>query len=404
MPGSRVGQDDGRQALKLDQLMAQKRIILTMGPGGVGKTTVAAALGLQAAVSGRRALVLTLDPAMRLAEAMGLGGVEAGQRNELSIELLHASGISAKQALTVEMLDTHKAWTNTIAREVKDPSLRKKIIDHPFFDRMSHDLAGAREYAAMEELYHLYLRGEYDLVILDTPPTVHGMDFLEAPDKVLDVLEHDAYRWLMRPALLAGKMGLRMLNFSGGYVTKTLARFTGMEFLRDLAGFVDLFSGLLEGFRQRASVVRATLRSDVTSFVLVTAAQKGSIEEAVTLYRRLKNHKMAPDALLVNRFTFPPEKVVSGSWCHDELIQIAGTSGVSQKRANQIADALVWSYQALDKLSRRDRSALDSLKKQVPNCCQPMTIAMMDGDIHDLSGLEKLRLAIFESSDKRKEK
>ncbi len=383
--------------MNLGQLVEKKRIILTMGPGGVGKTTVAAALGLQAATLGRKALVLTLDPAMRLANAMGLETFAVGQRSELSTESLRAMNIPATQALSVEMLDTHKAWTDAIFRAVSDPSLRKRILHHPFFERMSKDLAGAREYAAMEEIYNLYLRGAYDLVILDTPPTVHGVDFLEAPDRVLDVLEHDAYRWLMRPALLAGKMGLRMLNFSGGYAIRTLSRFTGMEFLKDLAGFVDLFSGLLEGFRQRASVVRATLRSDVTSFVLVTVAQKGAVDETATLYRRLKNQKMAPDALVVNRFTFPPAQLIDSGGCNDELTELARRDRISESDVRLITETVISAYETMLKLSQRDRAALDSLKKLLPNCCDPHTVAMMDEDIHDLHGLEKLRMALFEN-------
>lgn len=389
--------------MNLEQLVAQKRIILTMGPGGVGKTTVAAALGLEAATMGRKALVLTLDPAMRLANAMGIEALGAGRRSELSVESLRAEKIPARQMLSVEMLDTHKAWTDAISREVSDSSLRKRILEHPFFQRMSRDLAGAREYAAMEELYHLYLRGAYDLVILDTPPTVHGVDFLQAPDRVLDVLEHDAYRWLMRPALLAGKMGLRMLNFSGGYAIRTLSRFTGMDFLRDLAGFVDLFSSLLEGFRQRAAVVRATLRSHVTSFVLVTAAQKAAVEETASLYRRLKNQQMAPDALVVNRFTFPPSVLPGSSSCVEDLMKLGAGQGLSESEARRFSDSLLSVYQAMEQLSGRDESALELLKRLIPNCCKPLTVAMMEEDIHDLRGLEKLRLALFEDPDARRQ-
>ncbi len=375
--------------MSLQTLIADRRILLTMGPGGVGKTTVAAAMGLQAAVAGRRALVLTLDPALRLAAALGLSDVPAGQRKELSAETLQAAGVPARCGLTVEMLDTQQAWSNTIAREVSDPEQRQRILEHPFFRRMSGDLAGAREYAAMEELYHLYLRGGFDLVILDTPPTVHGVDFLEAPDRVLEVLEHDAYRWLMRPALLAGKLGLRILNFSGGYVVRTLSRFTGLDFLKQLAGFVDLFSGLLEGFRQRAAAVKATLRSPVTAFVLVTAADPSLGQESMFLYRRLQHRELTPAAVVVNRVNpAPPDG--PADWRADLRAAVSGRGAQADA-----LDALVSAHDLLAAMAERDQGQLAKLREGLLGCCSLQPVPLFDSDVHDLGGLEQLRRALF---------
>ncbi len=201
--------------MSLASLIRDRDILITIGTGGVGKTSTAAMLGLQAAVIGRKALVLTVDPAHRLADALGLKTLPVGQFRELSVKRLNDASVPARTSLTVVMLDASRTWNDLIAREVADTALAKRILEHPYFIRL-RDLAGSYEYAAMEELYHLHKQAKYDLLILDTPPAVHGFDFLEAPDRLLDVLEHEDFRFLLRSAALASNAGLRLLDFSGG--------------------------------------------------------------------------------------------------------------------------------------------------------------------------------------------
>ncbi|MBW2701393.1 MAG: ArsA family ATPase [Deltaproteobacteria bacterium] len=377
----------------LNSVVESKRIALTMGPGGVGKTTVAAALGLQAAVLGRRALVLTVDPAQRLADALGLKDLDPGEIRELTVESLQAIGIPAKAPLHVSMLDAEQAWRGLIQREVGEEGLKKRILEHPFFVRMTDDLSGAREYAAMEELYHLHLRGGFDLLVLDTPPTIHGMDFLESPDRLLDVLEQDAFRWLMRPALLAGRMGLRVLNFHGGYVVRKLTRFTGVEFLRQLAQFIDLFSGLMEGFRARAAAVKATLRSAVTGFVVITAADPNLAQESAFLHRRLLQRDLSPEAVIVNRMAPEPPALPSGDdW------------KAQAKKALGPPDPAAWfagmqkAHAILQQLAERDQQHFESLRQTMQSCCAFHKVKRLPVDIHNLAGLELLRRALFEEN------
>jgi anion-transporting ArsA/GET3 family ATPase len=183
--------------MSLTALIRNQGILITVGTGGVGKTSTAAVLGLQAATLGKKALVLTVDPAHRLADALGLKSLPVGQFRELSVKKLNDASVPAQASLTVAMLDTQRAWNNLIGREVPDSKLAKRILTHPYFIRL-RDLAGSYEYAAMEELYHLSTQGGYELLILDTPPAQHGFDFLEAPDRLLDVLEHEDVRFLLR--------------------------------------------------------------------------------------------------------------------------------------------------------------------------------------------------------------
>jgi anion-transporting ArsA/GET3 family ATPase len=381
--------------MSLSNVIRDRRIVITVGTGGVGKTSTAAMLGLQAAVLGRKALVLTVDPAHRLADALGLQALECGQLQELSIERLHTASVPAQTPLTVAMLDTRRTWNELIDREVKDPVLAERIRTHPYFIRLT-DLAGSFEYAAMEELYHLHTQGGYELLILDTPPATHGFDFLEAPDRLLDVLEHEDVRFLLRSAMLASNVGLRLFNFSGGYVIRTLARFTGLSFLRELAGFIDLFTGLFAGFRQRSAAVHAMLRSPRTAFVLVSAVDTCQIEETATLQRRLIRHGMNPQVLVANRVQRAPALLPAAN---DFLPKLKTTlmrkAGAGKKATDDFLRGCQKAHTWLSAIAARGQIQLEKLKAAINDC--PLTIApLLPQDIHDLAGLEQLRRAVFE--------
>jgi len=378
----------------LESLIDAKRILVVMGPGGVGKTSLAAALGLQAAVQGRRALVLTIDPAMRLANALGLGALSAGDHHRLPEDTLARSGVPAKRPLFVTMLDTGRSLTDLITREVSDPKRRQRILENPFFDRLCKDLVGSREYAAMEEIHHLYVRSEYDLLIVDTPPTTHGLEFLEAPDRILDVLEYDSYRWLMRPALLTGKLGLKVLDFSGGYVVRTLSKFTGIQFLKDLAAFIDLFSGLMEGFRQRASAVRSILTTDASAFLLVTTPDPSRSKECRYLNRRLSRRHLAPGVVIVNRVMPEPDPLPREPAWREELTG-ALAAEINGRDVERTIAAMERARQILSDLAGRDQRYLTELKESLPDHSQVVKVPLLDEDVHNVEGLEKLRRAVF---------
>jgi anion-transporting ArsA/GET3 family ATPase len=384
--------------MSLSGIVGERRIAITVGPGGVGKTTVAAMLGLQAAVRGRRALVLTIDPAMRLAEALGLTGLAPGKRRTLSVDELKRQGVPARAPLTAVMLDTGKSLTDLIIREVPSDTKRERILRHPFFQRLCDDLAGSREYAAMEELYHLHTGSGFDLVVVDTPPTTHSLQFIDAPDRILDVLEHGSYRWLMRPALLAGKIGLKVLDFSGGYVVRTLSRFTGLEFLKELATFVDLFSGLMEGFRQRAAALKDILRSEACAFVLVTTADSSQASEATYLCRRLSNRDLSPDALVANRVALPPDPLPGETGWKEEMIgSLANHSGQPRELVARCVEAMIEAHGILDKMATRDQQNLLALSRSLDSGRHLSRVPLLPRDVHDIPSLEEMRRLAFDS-------
>ena len=223
-----------------------RRMVVCVGPGGVGKTTVAAAIGLGAAVDGARVLVCTIDPARRLANALGLsslGNVESRVPEHKFTE----AGLRPKGALFAMMLDVKRTWDDLVTRHAPDAARRERILKNRLYQQMSSALAGSQEYMAMEKLYELATDRDYDVVVLDTPPTAHALDFLDAPDRILDFLGNETARALLAPAAAAGKIGLRLAQLGGGAIAKTLARFTGPAVLSDLGDFLQSFQGMYEG-------------------------------------------------------------------------------------------------------------------------------------------------------------
>ena len=201
------------------------------------------------------------------------------------------------------MLDVKRTWDDLVTRHAPDPARRERILKNRLYQQMSTALAGSQEYMAMEKLYELATDRDYDLIVLDTPPTAHALDFLDAPDRILDFLGNDAARAFLAPAIGAGKLGLRLAQLGGGYVAKTLARFTGQAALSDLGDFLQGFQGMYEGFKDRAAAVHALLSQPDVGFVLVTSPSPLSIDEALAFHERLHAESMPIAGVVANRVT-----------------------------------------------------------------------------------------------------
>ncbi|MGZ4119192.1 MAG: ArsA family ATPase [Actinomycetota bacterium] len=281
----------------IDALLSEHHVIVCTGAGGVGKTTTSAALALRAAEMGRRTIVLTIDPAKRLAQSMGLS--ELGGEPRLVPPSLHARG-KTKGELWAMMLDMKSTFDQMVA-DMTTPERAEKIFANPFYHHISSTLAGTQEYMAMEKLWELHEEGRWELIIIDTPPTRSALDFLEAPRRLTDFLEGRFLKLMMLPYMKAGKTGLRMINFGTRIALRAVTRITGSELFADVADFFQQFEGMYETFKARSKRVRELMAARRTAFVIVTSPTEASLNEARYFAERLTNEEIPLGGLIVNR-------------------------------------------------------------------------------------------------------
>jgi anion-transporting ArsA/GET3 family ATPase len=368
----------------LRESLAGRRVLVCVGSGGVGKTTVAAALGLGAALDGKRVLVCTIDPARRLASAMGLGAlgnVEARVPDHAFVE----AGLRPRGELFAMMLDVKRTWDDLVTRHAPDPARRDRILKNRLYHQMSAALAGSQEYMAMEKLHELSQDRDYDLIVLDTPPTSHALDFLDAPERILDFLGNDAARALLAPASGAGRLGLRLAQLGSGYIAKTLARFTGADMLRDLSEFLAGFQGMYEGFKERATAVRLLLARPTTGFVLVASPSPLSIDEALAFHDRLHAEGMPVAGLVANRVT--PD-LWGGAGALPDPAALAALLGPALGPEAALAERLASTLAEHQGLAEADAKSLRRLFAAVPG--PSAVVPRLERDVHDLAGLAVL--------------
>ncbi len=270
-------------------LVDDASIIVCCGSGGVGKTTTAAALGLEAARRGRKVVVITIDPARRLADALGLTD---GLGNDPRRIELDADG-----ELWAMMLDATQTFDDVVREHSRSLQQAQRILDNPFYKNVASRLSGSQEYMAAEKLYALDHDERFDLVVVDTPPSREALDFLRAPRKLSNFLDHRVYRWLMAPA----RGGLRVLNIAAQPILRTIGRVIGADVLADAIDFFQAFEGIESGFRDRAIAVEGLLRSDRTRYVVVASPRSDTIEEARFFIDELRTLSIGVSGLVVNR-------------------------------------------------------------------------------------------------------
>src|SRR5207248_1672945 len=218
------------------------------------------------------------------------------------------AGLAPRGEMWAMMLDLKRTWDELVKRQARNPKQAEAILANQLYQSLSTAMAGSLEYMAMEKVYEVYNSGRFDLIVLDTPPTANALDFLHAADRILDVLDNDALRILLGPMLKAGRVGLRLFALPAGIVLRTLARFTGQDFLRDLAQFLVAFEGMYEGFKDRATRVKGLLSSREAAFVLVTSPNPLTIEEALFFHRALAGDGVQTAAVVVNRVQRDPHR------------------------------------------------------------------------------------------------
>jgi len=353
----------------LEEVLRTRRMLVCVGAGGVGKTTLAAAVAMRAAALGRSALVCTIDPARRLANALGLTWL-GNSPTEVRPEVLAAAGITLHAPLQAMMLDLKASWDELIQRQAP-PEQRERILQNRFYQTLSTALAGSQEYIALERLGQLRERSDAELIVLDTPPTAHALDFLDAPSRILDFLDNEAARWLLDPALRAGRLSLRLARWGGGVAAKTIGRIIGGDTLEELATFLGAVSGMNETFRDRARAVRSLLASPETGFLLVAGASPERREEALRFQAVLGDRGLQRDGVVVNRVQVEPPPSAGG--------ELEGLSGpLRATLARTLADARA--------LADRDRQGIQLLTEGVAPV-PLIAVPRFSSEIHDLRAL-----------------
>lgn len=363
----------------LKKKMDAKSIIICCGSGGVGKTTTAAAVALGAARKGKKTIVLTIDPAKRLATALGLESLGDIPKR---IPLTGASG-----SLDAMMLDTKRTFDRLIERYVESPDRRRAIFENRLYQQMSNMIAGSQEYMAMERLYELHQEGTYDLLVLDTPPTRHALDFLEAPKKMINMTSNSLLDWFLKPGLFvgqAGLVGLGILKKGAEKILSVFDRLAGFSFLHELSIMLGLFGELLGGFRERAQSVYELLRRDFVGFLLVTSPASVAVQDALFFHQKIDDSGLPFLGFVVNRVH--PEN----SWKPTDLPANLPDS-LRAKALEQLKN--------YEQLARRDQKAVTLLKKMGRKKSACAAIPLFEKDVHDLEGLSRMYQALVSSSE-----
>lgn len=287
-------------APSLGKLFDERRVLVVAGAGGVGKTTVAAAIALSAAARGKRVLCLTVDPAKRLADRLGLDAA-SGAEQRIDPRTFADAGLSLSGELSLAMLDTKKTFDDLIRRHASSAAAAQRILDNEFYQYVSTQLAGTQAYMAMETVLHVLGDARYDLVVLDTPPTSDALDFLDAPERLIEALDSAALRWLAQAFERSGRFSLNLVARGVALVLRGIARLTGQGFLERLAEFVTEVNELFGGFKDRAQRVARAFRSPEFAYLLVATPTAEALGEATFFAQRLARSGMRADALVVNR-------------------------------------------------------------------------------------------------------
>ncbi|MFT5444426.1 MAG: anion-transporting ArsA/GET3 family ATPase [Myxococcota bacterium] len=366
-----------------EQLLLKHKILVCVGTGGVGKTTVAAALALLAAKSGRRTLVLTIDPARRLADALGV--------ETLSNDPQPVGREEGKEALPLYamMLDPKRTFDGLIERFAPDEATRQQILDNPIYQHASGALSGSGEYAAMEKVLEMSECGRFDLVVVDTPPAQHVLDFLDAPTRLVEFLDSRLVKLLVHPAMAAGRFGARLFQRPIQVVLQLIERVTGVGFLEDLSAFLMAIDELSEGFKERAERIRRTLLGRESAFVLVAGPSRESSHNAELFLEHLDEIDASLRGVIINRMhEWPDDKPAAPALA-------AGVLSESDVRAlaellgdPAAAEAAALAAKQVAVQVQRDVDNTRSLKRRADTArCFFRCVAEQQDEINDLASL-----------------
>jgi anion-transporting ArsA/GET3 family ATPase len=384
----------------MDGLLATKESAIACGPGGVGKTTTAAAAAVMAAVTqGTKVLVLTVEPAKRLADALGLDGI-GNVEHRVPDEAFLAAGLRPRGELWAAMLDTKESWDALIRQHAPDARTREEILANPLYQNISGRFVQSHDYIAMERLYEIHSRSDYDLIVVDTPPTRNALDFLDAPKRLADFFSSRLLRWLIVP------YRSRMVNVATKPFYQIADRILGTEFLADISEFFILFQSMYDGFVERSEAVGRLLADRRTTFVVVSTLEAVPLREAEFFAQQLSARRLHLGAIVLNKvlpdYLRDPSGAVVAETLRDRAADLAGKLSAQSDDSPVLADAdqiarvlteVADSYLNFQLVARREMEERATLAA-MPDVLA--TVPYFETDIYDLAGLVRLGEQIWD--------
>jgi anion-transporting ArsA/GET3 family ATPase len=378
-----VPTDHPAPRLDVDRILADRgvRIVVCCGAGGVGKTTTAAALALRAAERhGRRTVVLTIDPARRLAQSLGLTELDNTPRQVKGIDTAGGGELHAM------MLDMKRTFDDVVLAHT-DPAKAAEIFANPFYQAMSSTFAGTQEYMAMEKLGQLHARGEWDLIVVDTPPSRSALDFLDAPARLSRFLDGKMLRLLLAPARTGGRSMFSLVTASFGMFSKVVQKVIGTQLLTDLSGFVAALDSMFGGFRQRAEQTYRILQARETAFLLVAAPEPDAVREAAYFAGRLGEERMPLAGLVLNRVH---RTAADSPTAEDSL---AAAQRLTELGGHEVTAETLRLHAGLARRAARERRVAATFTDAFPHV-PTATVTAQPADVHDVDGLRSVGAAI----------
>ncbi|MEO8888078.1 MAG: ArsA family ATPase [Jatrophihabitantaceae bacterium] len=361
----------------------ETRILVTCGSGGVGKTTTAAAVALLGAEAGRRTVVLTIDPARRLAQSMGL--------TELDNTPREVKGVADGQLFAM-MLDMKRTFDDVVL-EHSTPERADQIFQNPFYQSLSSSFAGTQEYMAMEKLGQLAASGEWDLIVVDTPPSRSALDFLDAPNRLGRFLDGRMIRVLTAPARAGGRTGMRVMTAGIGVFAKVFSKVLGGDLIRDLSAFVAALESMFGGFRERAQQTYELLKAPGTAFVVVAAPEPDALREASYFVERLSSEHMPLAGLVVNRMHRTADVVgalaLSAARAEAAADNLANPADGDADPAATLAEVALRVHAEVAGVSEHDARMAKRFSTAHPEV-RVVEVPALPADVHDLDGLRTI--------------
>lgn len=370
--------------MTLNDIVRRQRLIVCVGSGGVGKTTSAASIALKAALEGRRVLVLTIDPARRLANSLGLS--EFGNK-EVRITL----NPEVTGELWAMMLDAPSTLDDVIRRVAKDDTTREAIFANKIYRHMAGSFSGSQEYMATERLYDVYTSNRYDLIVLDTPPVKNALDFLEAPGRLARFLDRQIMKWFLTPYEEEKVFGKRLLMGTSAVVYRLLSHIFGRDFLDELSIFFSLFRDLYDGFRERHEAVGRLFAAGTTSFLIVSAPTEPSVDVARFFIEELRTRRLPIGGVVVNQVHRATQTVPDV----DRLLG-ARSRELSPSAASSLLARLGAAHRRLRELSALEAARVEELRRAAGPATLFRVVPRMADEVNDLAGLVRLHGNLFE--------